>query len=343
MNSQVVKTQIRGIGHYLPPRVVTNEGLSKCMDTSDEWISERSGIKERRYVDEKTSTSDLAVHAAQQALTDANLKTDDIDFIVAATLSPDLYFPGIGTILQDKLGMKPLPALDVRAQCSGFVYGLATADAFIRSGQAQRILFVCAEAQSKLLDLTTRGREVAVLFGDGAGALVLEAATTSVLPSTKNKERGIIDTLMGCDGSGANILCLRNPGTTGPKFIRESDLAEGTQYPYMEGRTVFKNAVTRMVDCVQTMLRKHEIEVKDINLLVPHQANLRINEMVREKLGLSENRVFNNIQKYGNTTAATIPLCLSEARDQGKLKQGDLVLTVAFGAGFTWGCNLLRW
>lgn len=337
---------MRGVGHYVPPRVVTNNDLSKLMDTSDEWIVERTGIRERRFADAGVTTSDLGVLAAKKALEAAKVDASEIDFLIAATLSPDMFFPGIGTMIQTKMGLKNVPALDIRAQCSGFVYGLATADAFIRSGQAKKVLLVCSELHSAALDMTTRGRDVSVLFGDGAAAAVIEAqpcTNPTARPTAQNNERGIIDSIMGSDGTGAEVLCLKTPGMATPHFITHADIDAGAHFPKMDGRLVFKNAVTRMIETVTEMIARNKVSPEQINLLIPHQANLRINEMVREKLGLPQERVFNNIQKYGNTTAATIPLCMSEAQAQGKLKQGDLVLTVAFGAGFTWGSNLLRW
>jgi 3-oxoacyl-[acyl-carrier-protein] synthase-3 len=310
------------------------------MDTSDEWITERTGIKERRFVDqERTSTSELGERAAQEALEKAGWKADDVDLIVAATLSPDYYFPGIGVMLQQRLGCRTVPALDIRAQCSGLVYGLSVVDGFIKSRQAKKVLLVCAEVQSPVLDLTTRGRDMAVLFGDGAGALTIE----SVDATGSEGERGIIDSYLGSDGAGADVLCMKLPGTASPGFISAQDVEEAKVHPHMDGKVVFKNAVTRLLETAQTLLKRNKIDPSSIDLIIPHQANLRINEMVRSQLGLPPEKVFNNIQKYGNTTAATIPICMSEAITEGRLSPGDLVLTLAFGAGFTWGGNLIRW
>lgn len=338
------KSVIRAVAHYVPERAVTNDDLAGMMETSDQWITERTGIKERHWVEEGTATSDLAVRAADQAIKKSGWAADSFDLIVAATLSPDLYFPGIGVLVQHKLGMKNVPpALDIRAQCCGLVYGLATADSFIRSGQAKRVLLVCSEVQSPVLDCTTGGREMAVLFGDGAGALVIEAVEGKERATAHNNERGVIDSLMGSDGSGAQVLMLHSPGTATPGFIRHEDIDAGRYHPSMDGRTVFKNAVVRMCEAAETILKRNDVNPDRVNLLIPHQANLRINEAVRERLSLPPERVFNNIQKYGNTTSATIPICMSEAVAAGKLKEGDLLLTAAFGAGFTWGCNLVRW
>lgn len=339
------RTVIQGVGHNVPSRVVSNFELSKFMDTSDEWIIERTGIRERRYIEPGTTTTDLALPAIEMACQRAGVSPSDCDMIVGATLSPDFFFPGIGTVLQTKLKMPFVPALDVRAQCSGLIYGLATVDAYIRAGMAKRVLLVCSEVQSPILDRSNRGRDMAVLFGDGAGALVIEAqpCEKGERPTASNAQRGVIDSIMGSDGSGAQLLFLKAPGSVVPGFMTQEAVDAGDIHPKMDGRVVFKNAVTRMVEAATTLLERNGVSPSDLDLVMPHQANLRINEAVREKLGIAEDKVFNNIQKYGNTTAATIPICMSEAFAEGKLKPGALVLTVAFGAGFTWGCNLIRW
>jgi 3-oxoacyl-[acyl-carrier-protein] synthase-3 len=313
------------------------------MDTSDSWITERTGIKERRFIEQEgMSTSQLGEQAAREALARAGWTPTDLDLIVVATLSPDYYFPGVGVMLQHRLGCRTIPALDIRAQCSGLVYGLSCIDGYIKSRQARKVLLVCAEVQSPVLDMSTRGRDMAVLFGDGAGALTLEAMDVGVDDSAAS-QRGIIDSLLGSDGAGADVLCMKVPGTATPGFVRESDLRESRVHPHMDGKVVFKNAVGRLLETAQTLLARNGLSPADIDLILPHQANLRINEMVREQLGLDPDRVFNNIQRYGNTTAATIPICMSEAQAQGVLREGMLVLTLAFGAGFTWGGNLIRW
>jgi 3-oxoacyl-[acyl-carrier-protein] synthase-3 len=332
-------SKIVSVAHYVPDRRVSNEELSTLMDTTDAWITERTGIKERRFIDhEGVTTSMLGEAAARRALERASWQPGDVDLIVVATLSPDLYFPGVGVLLQNRLGCRTIPALDIRAQCSGLVYGLSCVDGYIKSRQARKVLLVCAEVQSPVLDLTTRGREMAVLFGDGAGALCIEAVEVE-----RDGEVGIIDSYLGSDGSGAEVLCMKLPGTATPGFIRSSDLEQGLVHPQMEGKVVFKNAVTRLLETAQVLLKRNGLKPSDISLVIPHQANLRINEMVREQLELPAERVFNNISRYGNTTAATIPICMSEAAEQGRLKAGDLVLTLAFGAGFTWGGNIVRW
>lgn len=328
---------IRSVAHYVPSRAVSNEDLSKHMDTSDAWITERTGIKERRFIDhESMSTSTLGLEAARAALSKAAWTPESLDLIVVATLSPDYYFPGVGVMVQHRLGCRNIPALDIRAQCSGLVYGLSCVDGYIKSRQATKVLLVCAEVQSPVLDLTTRGREMAVLFGDGAGALCIEAVQS-------DKPEGILDSYLGSDGGGADVLCMKLPGTARAGFIQASDIQEARVHPFMDGKAVFKNAVTRLLETAQVILRRNQLSAADIDLVIPHQANLRINEMVREQLGLPSDKVFNNIHKYGNTTAATIPICMSEAAEQGRLRSGQLVMTLAFGAGFTWGGNLIRW
>jgi 3-oxoacyl-[acyl-carrier-protein] synthase-3 len=334
-----LQSAIVAVSHHVPGRVVTNDDLSKCMDTNDAWITERTGIKERRFIEhDGVSTASLGEEAARRALAKAGWGASDLDLIVVATLSPDYYFPGVGVLLQQRLGCKTIPALDIRAQCSGLVYGLSCVDGYIKSRQATKVLLVCAEVQSPVLDLSTRGREMAVLFGDGAGALCIEA-----VEGAGDAARGIVDSYLGSDGSGAEVLCMKLPGTARAGFIQKADLDEAKVHPFMEGKVVFKNAVTRLLETAQVLLKRNNVAPGQLNLVIPHQANLRINEMVREQLGLEPDRVFNNIQRYGNTTAATIPICMSEAEEQGRLKRGDLVLTLAFGAGFTWGGNLIRW
>lgn len=338
------KTVMTHFSRYLPPGRVTNDDLSKLMDTNDAWITERSGIKERRFVEEPTATSDLAIEAVKKVLAQANLKPSDFDYIIASTLSPDFYFPGIAPIVQHKLGFPPIPAIDIRVQCSAFVYSTQLADAMIKSGQYKRILLVFSDVQSKLLDLTTNGRNVAVLFGDGAAAVICEASESSELelPTTVNHYSGVIDTILGSDGVGAELLLIRSPGTATKGFLSPETYEIGDWHPKMEGRQVFKHAVSRMCEVAETLMARNKITANDIACLIPHQANLRISEMVREKMELPQDKVFNNIHKYGNTTSATIPICISEALEEGKIKKGDLILTVAFGAGFTWGGSLIR-
>jgi 3-oxoacyl-[acyl-carrier-protein] synthase-3 len=336
---------IKGVDFYVPNNVVTNFDLSKRMETSDEWITERSGIKERRFVDTDTSTSELGTLAAKKVLDKTGLQAKDLDLILAATLSPDYFFPGIGVQIQNQLGAPVIPAIDIRGQCSGFGWCMATADAFIRAGLYKRVLIVGAELQSRVLDMSTKGRNVSVLFGDGAGAMIVEADMQKEQPSTRNKVRGFIDHILGSDGSGAEQLAILRPGFSKghSELITVKETEDKIFSPHMEGRLVFRAAVSHMVEIAETLCKRHHIKATDLNLIIPHQANLRINEAVRDKLGVAPEKVFNNIQKYGNTTAATLPIAMTEAEQQGRLKKGDLVMTLVFGSGFTWGANLIRW
>ena len=331
------RSHILGLGTYVPPRVVTNDDLTRWMDTSDEWIRERTGIRVRHWVPEGEGigSSDLAVEAARKALDQAGMTTDDVQMVVFATLSPDHEFPGTGVFFQRKLGLKPMPVLDIRQQCTGFVYGLSIADQYIRNGTVDNVLLVGAEVQSTGLDLSTEGRDIAVLFGDGAGAAVVGVSD--------DPERGVLSTHLYADGNFAEELwvdgmsCARHPRVT------KEDLDSGRQYPYMNGRKVFKSAVTRMPEVVVEALELQGVGVGDVGCVIPHQANLRICEFVQQSLGLRDDQIHNNIQEYGNTIAASIPLCLEGALAAGKINEGDLVCLVAFGAGFTWGSALLRW
>lgn len=332
------KTAILGLGHHVPSRIVTNVDLSKRMDTSDEWIQQRTGIEERRHVDfdkEPMGSSDLAVRAAKNALADAGCQASDIDFIVYATLSPDRNFPGDGVLVGAKLDIPGVPALDIRNQCSGFLYGLQVADAFIKADMYERILLIGSEVHSTGLDFTDRGRDVAVIFGDGAGA--------AVLGPTSEADRGVLSVALHADGRFADELQLACPSSAVMPRITDADIRAGRHYPQMNGKNVFKHAVVRMPEVVVEVLEASGLTVADLDMLIPHQANLRISEMVQKKLELPDAKVFNNIQKYGNTTAASIPLALDEAVRQGRVKRGDLVCLTAFGAGFTWGGALLRY
>lgn len=328
------RSAIVGTGFHVPSRVVTNHELTRYMDTSDEWIRERSGIEERRWVGPDDTGARMAAEASRMALDEAGLEATDLDAIVLATLSPDHFFPGTGVFLQRELGVPGIPAIDLRAQCSGFLYGLSVADAFIRSEQYRRILLVGVEIQSTGLDLSTAGRDVAVLFGDGAGAVVLEAT---------DEPRGVLSTHLHADGRDAEILWADAPSSLAPSLISHEDIDAGRHYPRMQGREVFKHAVARMPEVAHEALEAHGLTPSDIDLLIPHQANLRISQMVQRKLGLRDEQVFNNIQRYGNTTAATIPIALAEAVREGRLEQGHLLCLVAFGAGLTWAGALVRW
>lgn len=329
------RTAIVGTGFHVPERVVTNDDLTRYMDTSDAWIRERTGIEERRWVSEGTTGADMARRASEAALAQAGVEADEVDAIVLGTLSPDHFFPGTGVFLQRELGLDAVPCLDIRAQCSGFVYGLSVADAWIRVGQYRTVLLVGVEIQSTGLDLSTRGRDMAVLFGDGAGAALLQA--------TDDPDRGVLSTHIHADGRHAEALWADASSSARHPRISPDDLAAGRQYPRMEGREVFKHAVTRMPEVVDEALAAQGLTAGDIDLLIPHQANLRISQMVQKRLGLADDRVYNNIQRYGNTTAATIPIALAEVVEQGRLQRGDLLCVVAFGSGFTWGSALIRW
>jgi len=331
----VPRSAIVGTGFYVPERIVTNEELTHLMDTSDEWIVERTGIRERRWVSPGTSGAELARRASVAALDAAGLEPSEVDAIVLATLSPDHFFPGTGVFLQRELGLAGVPAIDLRAQCSGFIYGLSVSDAFIRSGQYRTVLVIGVEIHSTGLDISTRGRDLAVLFGDGAGAVVLRA--------TEEDGRGVLSTHIHADGRHAEILWAEFSSSAHHPRISAELLAEGRHYPRMEGREVFKHAVKRMPEVVEEALAANGLTAADIDLLIPHQANRRITEMVRRRLDLPETKVVDNIDRYGNTTAATIPIALAEAVGDGRLERGDLLCMVAFGSGFTWGSALVRW
>jgi 3-oxoacyl-[acyl-carrier-protein] synthase-3 len=331
----VPRTTFAGTGFYVPDRVVTNEELTRYMDTSDEWIVERSGIHERRWVTDGMSGAEMARRASLMALEEARMEPSDIDAIVLATLSPDHFFPGTGVFLQRELGLETIPALDIRAQCSGFVYGLSVADAWIRAGQYRTILLVGVEIQSTGIDVSTRGRDIAVLFGDGAGAAILTAS--------EEEGRGVMSTHIHSDGRHAETLWTEAPSSSAAKRISKEDIEACRHFPSMEGREVFKHAVTRMPEVVIEALAANDLQTSDIDLLIPHQANLRISQMVQRRLGLPDEKVINNIQNYGNTTAATIPIALAEAARADRLHPGDLLCLVAFGSGFTWGASLIRW
>jgi 3-oxoacyl-[acyl-carrier-protein] synthase III len=343
---------IAGIGMYVPKNVVTNDDLTKYMETSDAWIQERTGIRERRFADRTgETTTTMGVEAAKMAMERAGVGPQDIDFIVFATLSPDYYFPGCGVLVQRALGMKEVGALDVRNQCSGFIYALSVADQFIRSGMYKNILVIGSEKHSFGLDMSTRGRNVSVIFGDGAGAVVLQP--------TEEEGRGILSTHLHSDGSEAEVLAMYNPGThannwkPGLADFKDAEIAEmfmshemidnAQLFPNMDGQTVFKKAVVKFPEVIGEALQQNGLTPSDLKLLVPHQANLRISQFVQQKLGLRDEQVYNNIQRYGNTTAASVPLALCEAWQEGKLEKGDLVCLAAFGSGFTWASALLRW
>jgi 3-oxoacyl-[acyl-carrier-protein] synthase III len=329
------RTAIAALGTYVPERVVTNEQMTQWMETTDEWIQQRTGIRERHWVGENTGASDLAFEATKKALDKAGWQAKDIEAIIYATLSPDYTFPGDACFLQAKLGVPGIPALDIRNQCSGFIYGLSIADAWIRSGQYKRVLLVGSEVHSTGLDVSTRGRDVAVIFGDGAGVALLEA--------TEEEGRGVLSTHLHADGRHAKDLWCEGPASIRHPRVDHELLDAGLHYPKMDGQKVFKNAIVRMPEVVREALKANNLTPADIKVLIPHQANLRISEVVQRSLELRDDQVFNNIQKYGNTTAASIPLCLDEAVQVRGVQKGDLVALTAFGAGFTWASALIRW
>jgi len=349
-------SKIAGIGYYVPKKVYTNDDLSKYMDTSDEWITERTGIKERRFAEKHVeTTSTMGTIAAQMAIDNAGISKEDIDFIVFATLSSDYYFPGSGVLLQRQLGITHLetPALDIRNQCSGFIYGLSVADQFIKTGKYKNILLVGAEMHSMGMDFSTAGRTVSVIFGDGAGAVILQP--------TEEEGKGILTTHIHSDGTYAEELAMINPGShggvwlgvekfgyppndeMGGVFVTQKMLDENMLAPNMTGQLVFKKAVQKFPEVIKEALDEVGLNSEDIDLFIPHQANLRISQFVQKLLKLDDTKVYNNIQKYGNTTAASIPIAMYEAHQEGKLKEGDLLCLAAFGSGFTWGSALIRW
>lgn len=327
-------SRITGMGHCVPDRVVTNDDLAAFIDTSNEWIVQRTGIEERRWVEGNVGAADLAYEATLGALDEAGMKAADLDMIVFATLSPDVTFPGSSCILQKMLGVPGIATLDIRNQCTGFVYGLSIADQFIKTGMMDNVLVVGGEVHSSGLDMSTRGRDVTVLFGDGAGVAIVSAT---------DGEHRILDSKLHADGTHYDVLMLEAPASRLNPRLTPEMLEEGRHYPRMDGRQVFRNAVTAMPAVVHEVLEPNGYSVDDISMLIPHQANLRINQMVQRTLGLRDDQVFNNIMRYGNTTAASIPIALHEAIKAGKISEGDLVVLTAFGAGLTWGANLIRW
>jgi 3-oxoacyl-[acyl-carrier-protein] synthase III len=329
---------ILGSGHYVPSRVVTNDDLAKLFPTSDEWIQQRSGIRERRYIEHAgIGASDLALPAAKMALEQSGKTARDIDAIIFATLSPDYNFPGSGVLLQRKLGLSAIPALDVRNQCSGFLYSLSIADAWIKSGVYRHVLVVGAEVHSTGLEFSERGREVTVLFGDGAGAVVM-----GPLEPLADDRRGVLAIVLHSDGVGAEELWVEAPTSSQVPRLTHEMMDEGRHYPRMNGKQVFRWATAKMPEVAREVLEKAGVSVADVDLFIPHQANMRINQHVAKELGIPEDKVVHNIDRYGNTTAATIPIGLSEAQRSGRVPPGSTVLFAAFGAGFTWGAALVR-
>lgn len=356
----MLRSKIAGIGMYVPEKIVTNDDLSHVMETSDEWVQERTGIKQRRYAEKhKETTTTMGARASEIAIERAGIAKEDIDFIVFATLSPDYYFPGCGVLVQRELGIahKEMGALDIRNQCSGFIYALSIADQFVKTGMYKNVLVIGSEMHSMGLDFTTRGRNVTVIFGDGAGAVVIQP--------TDKENQGIITTKLHSNGTDAEKLAYINPGshggyhfnklgveidfdfppadTLGGLFVTQGMMDNAQLFPNMEGQAVFKTAVVKFPEVIMEALNTEGLTPQDIDMLIPHQANLRISQFVQKTLKLRDDQVWNNIQKYGNTTAASVPIALCEAWEAGKIKDGDLVCLAAFGSGFTWGSALMRW
>lgn len=331
------KTKITGTGHYVPPKVVTNFDLEKMIETSDEWIRQRAGIKERRFADSGVGTSELGTMAALKAIEDAQIDKSEIDFIIAATLSPDHYFPGIGVMIQERLGLAEIGALDVRNQCSGFIYGLSIADQYIRTKTYKKILLVASEVQSHNLDLSNEGRDIAVLFGDGAGAVILE-------PNSEDEDhRGILSTHLFADGRHVSDLWMEKPSPIDNPVFPADFLNYKGFYARMNGKIVFKNASEKMPKAVRIALEANQLTIEDVDHLIPHQANDRISLMVARNLGIPVEKVIRNIDRFGNTTAASIPIALDESLKQGRIKDNDLIVITAFGSGFTWASAVIRW
>ena len=333
-------SKIIGLGHYVPENIVTNDDLSKIMDTTDEWIQERTGIKERRWAKpgDGQSTFTMGLEAAKKAISNSGIEKEAIDLIVFATLSPDYYFPGPGVQIQEALEIDTVAALDIRAQCLGFVYSISVADQFIKTGMYKNVLVIGSELQSHGIDKSTRGRSISVIFGDGAGA--------AVLTREEDLTKGILSTHIHSEGKHALELATEAPGM-GTRWvtdiIKDNDPEDFSYRPYMNGQFVFKHAVKRFSEVISEGLQKNSLDVSDIDMLIPHQANLRISQFIQKRFGLSDDQVYNNIQNYGNTTAASIPIALSEAHEQGKINAGDTVVLAAFGSGFTWGSVIIRW
>ena len=329
-------SRITGVGHFVPERVVTNFDLEKVMDTSDEWIRERTGIEERRFFDpEKDTVANMAARASRIALERAKVDVKEVDFIIFATITPDYFFPGSGVLMQRELGLEGIGALDIRNACSGFIYALSVADQFIKTGMYKNILVVGAEIQSSALEMNTRGRNVSVIFGDGAGAVLIQA--------TEETGKGILSTHLHADGNFAEELYVKDPGSSRKERLTKDMLDDVSIRAHMNGNLVFKHAIVRFTEVIMEALTANSLKKEDVDLLIPHQANLRISNFIQEKLGLAEGKVYNNIMRYGNTTAASIPIAFSEAWEEGMVKDGSLICLAAFGSGFTWASALIRW
>lgn len=332
----MIKPKIVGIGHHVPDKVVTNFDLEQVMDTSDQWIRERTGIVERRYFNPETDTvANMAAKASHMAAEKAGIQISDIDFIVFATITPDYFFPGSGVLLQRELGLEGIGALDIRNACSGFIYALSVGEQYIRTGTYKNILVVGAEIQSSALEMSDRGRSVSVIFADGAGAVILQ-------PAEAGETQQIMSTHLHADGRYAEELYVKDPGSSRKERLTKEMIDEVGIRAHMNGNMVFKHAVVKFQEVIMEALKTNDLQIEDIDLLIPHQANLRISQFLQKQLGLSDERVYNNIMRYGNTTAASIPIAMSEASSEGKLNPGDLLCIAAFGSGFTWASALIQ-
>ncbi|MBS1618134.1 MAG: ketoacyl-ACP synthase III [Bacteroidetes bacterium] len=329
-------SKVTGLGYYLPETIVTNADLAAQMDTSDEWIVERTGIRERRFFKEGVDTvSNMGARAARIAMDRAGRKPEDIDMVVFATLSPDYYFPGCGVLAQRELGLRQIPCFDIRQQCGGFVYALSLADQYIRTGFAKKVLVIGSEIQSNVMEISDRGRNMAAIFGDGAGALLLEAHDEA--------GKGLLSTHLHSDGTHAEELMVEHIGSRRKQRITHAMIDDGSMLPYMNGKMVFQHAVRYFPEVIREALTANNLKESDIDIFVPHQANARITQAVQKELGLRDDQVVSNIHKYGNTTAGSIPIALTEAWEEGRVKEGDLVCLAAFGSGFMWASTLIRW
>ncbi|CAN5629742.1 ketoacyl-ACP synthase III [soil metagenome] len=330
------RTRVSGVGHYVPEKVVTNFDLEKIMNTSDAWIRERTGIEQRRFFNPETDTvANMSAKASKMAMETAGIDVKDIDFIILATITPDYFFPGSGVLLQRELGLEGIGALDVRNACSGFIYSLSIADQFIKTGMYNTILVVGAEIQSSAMEMNDRGRGVSVIFGDGAGAVILQP--------DHREGQGILSTHLHADGRFAEELYIKDPGSSRKERITSDMLDETGIRAHMNGNLVFKHAVVKFQEVIKEALDANDLQKEDIDLLIPHQANLRISNYIQEQLKLPAEKVYNNIMRYGNTTAASIPIALSEALKEGKINEGNLICLAAFGSGFTWASALIKW
>ena len=330
----MVSSYIKGMGYYVPDRVIDNSYFTDFMDTSDKWIRERTGIEERRFAAPNQGPSDIAIPAVEMALKNSNLNTNDIDFIIFATSTPDYYIPGAGCLIQDKMNFNNIGSLDIRNACSGFIFALSIADQYIKAQTYKNILVIAAEVQSTAMDLSNDGRDTAIIFADGAAAAVISSTTD---------DKGILSTHLHSNGKYAKELWVEAPSSKNKPRLNQDILNQGKHFLKMNGKEVFRHAVKLFPDVIMEGLRYNNLTTEDIDLLIPHQANLRISKMIQKKLQLTDNQVVSNIHKYGNTTAASVPIALCESIMDNKLKKGDILVLAAFGSGFSWGSAILKW